>query len=722
MPDFAPPPEGGDRVPLLPESDARPERRWTTGLHLTLVLAVIAGISVTAALLYAAGLRQERVSLGQTATLVEGLTTLVMAERHDTGAGAIEPLIGQLLADSTQFAQLGRTGEILLGRDNGSSFAFLYVRKRDGVTVPRLSFQSEMAGPMRAALEGTTGSMIARDYRGVRVVAGFRPLAGGFGIVVKKDLSEIRQPYLTAALIASGIGLVIILLSGLIGRWITGPQLERHRQARVKIDHLSRLHAVLSQVNQAIIRAESQEKLFAVICRQVATYGRFRTVWIGQVEETTGMVRPVAWAGPAAEQIIDRLAITSADTDRGHGPTGTAIREGRVVVVNHVLQDPACAPWHELSRQAGLGSAASVPVLKAGRVIAALTIYATEPDFFGPEEARLLGEMGADISFALLTAETQRSLAASEDRLQLALMAANQGTYDLNVQTGEAIVSPEYARMLGYDPAGFRESNELWQERLHPDDREAVVAAFEDCIAGRRPLYAVEFRERTKEGRWKWILSLGRIVERDADGGPLRMLGTRTDVTERKLLEEEWARLSAVIEQSTELVLMTELDGTIIYVNPAFERVTGYRREEVLGGKPSLLQSGAQAPAFYANMWAHLVAGEAWRGRVVNRRKDGTQYVVEAIIQPVRDASGTVTNYVGVQRDVTHEHELDRQLQQAQKMEAVGQLTGGIAHDFNNLLSVITANAALLDGELPRGSEPAQYLTDIEQAAARGRN
>ena len=137
---------------------------------------------------------------------------------------------------------------------------------------------------------------------------------------------------------------------------------------------------------------------------------------------------------------------------------------------------------------------------------------------------------------------TERTLAAATvrenaERLRLALSAANQGLYDLDVQTGQAIINDEYARMLGYEPSEFQETNAAWGERLHPDDRAHTYAAYSDCIEGRVPEYRVEFRQLTRSGDWKWILSCGGIVARAADNTPLRMLGTHTDITERKRAE-----------------------------------------------------------------------------------------------------------------------------------------------------------------------------------------
>ena len=108
--------------------------------------------------------------------------------------------------------------------------------------------------------------------------------------------------------------------------------------------------------------------------------------------------------------------------------------------------------------------------------------------------------------------QSEQQLQDSESRLRLALAAANQGLYDLNVQTGEAVVSPEYARMLGYDPRSFLETNTRWLERLHPADRNAVYQVYSDYIGGLREDYRVEFRQLTQHGEWKWILSLGKSL------------------------------------------------------------------------------------------------------------------------------------------------------------------------------------------------------------------
>ena len=140
----------------------------------------------------------------------------------------------------------------------------------------------------------------------------------------------------------------------------------------------------------------------------------------------------------------------------------------------------------------------------------------------------------------------------SEERLRLALMAANQGLYDLNLQTGNAIVSTEYATMLGYDPSEFHETNTKWIERLHPDDLERVAGTYRAYVNGEIANYIVEFRQRTKNGDWKWILSLGKIVEWDSSHQPLRMMGTHTDISDRKAAEAQLQQQAKQLEEYTQ--------------------------------------------------------------------------------------------------------------------------------------------------------------------------
>lgn len=176
------------------------------------------------------------------------------------------------------------------------------------------------------------------------------------------------------------------------------------------------------------------------------------------------------------------------------------------------------------------------------------------------------------VSFLDITGrkKTEQSLRDSEERLRLALDAARQGLYDLNLETGGVKVSSEYATMLGHDPQTFLETYDGWRERLHPDDRVAVFKILDDYLAGHLPVYRVEFRLRTHDGRWKWILSMGKIQEWSADKRPLRMLGTHTDIdalkaAESALLESNATLEARVAERTAELTAANRELETFAY-------------------------------------------------------------------------------------------------------------------------------------------------------------
>ena len=197
------------------------------------------------------------------------------------------------------------------------------------------------------------------------------------------------------------------------------------------------------------------------------------------------------------------------------------------------------------------------------------------------------------------------------------------------------------------------------------------------------------------------------------------IVGSFVDITERKRAEKEMRRLAIAVRQAAECIVITDPAGNIEYVNPAFEKTTGYHSEEVLGKNPRVLKSHRQSQEFYRNLWKTITSGRVWSGRFINRKKDGTLYHEDATISPVRDDRGRIVQYVAVKRNVTREVDLEAQFQQAQKMEAIGRLAGGVAHDFNNLLTAIKGNLALAQMDLPANHAIQEFLEEVDKAADR---
>jgi PAS domain S-box-containing protein len=332
--------------------------------------------------------------------------------------------------------------------------------------------------------------------------------------------------------------------------------------------------------------------------------------------------------------------------------------------------------------------------------------------------------------------QAEAALRESEERLRLALAAANQGLYDLDLETGLAQTSPEYATMLGYEPEEFRETHERWLERLHPDDREGVVKEYDAYLRGERPQYSVEFRQRTKSGDWKWILSLGRIVERRDDGRPLRMLGTRTDITALKRAEEALRATDDFLRRSQQVgrVGSYRLDITrgVWVCSPMLDEVfgidDGYQKD--VAGWLALVAPGDRGVMH--DYFTNDVVAERQRFdreyRIV-RPRDGQLRWVHGMGELEFDSSGRPVVMIGTIQDITERKHaeddrarLESQLLQAQRIESVGRLAGGVAHDFNNMLTVILGYAELIGATLQPGDPLLKDIGEIARAAEHSRD
>jgi len=191
------------------------------------------------------------------------------------------------------------------------------------------------------------------------------------------------------------------------------------------------------------------------------------------------------------------------------------------------------------------------------------------------------------------------------------------------------------------------------------------------------------------------------------------------DITVRKSSEAELERLTAAVEQVGELILITDTNAVIQYANPALESITGYKRSEVLGKKASIFKSGQHDEKFYRELWQTISNGQTWSGTMVNRCKDGSLMVEEATISPIFYES-SIVSYVAVKHDITEKIRLNEQLQQAQKMESIGQLAGGVAHDYNNMLGVILGYTEIaMENTEDKHSQMYEYLSEIHRAATR---
>lgn len=242
-------------------------------------------------------------------------------------------------------------------------------------------------------------------------------------------------------------------------------------------------------------------------------------------------------------------------------------------------------------------------------------------------------------------------------------------------------VSPAAEDIFGYEPAQMTGENPL--DFIHPDDIEEVAAAFNQLVAESYDLGSIEARFRTSDGKWTWIETTGvHRPEVDGIGGVLLIA---RDISERKEREHEWHRMKRAVDSSGHAIYITDTDGTIEYVNPAFEAVTGFDASEAIGRTPRIMKSGEMDEEYYAELWATLEAGEMWNEEVINERKSGEQYHAQQTIAPIQE-HGSITAYVAIQTDISDRIELEERLSVINRI---------LRHDIRSAVSVIRGNAEL---------------------------
>ncbi|MFO7911046.1 MAG: PAS domain S-box protein [Desulfotignum sp.] len=322
--------------------------------------------------------------------------------------------------------------------------------------------------------------------------------------------------------------------------------------------------------------------------------------------------------------------------------------------------------------------------------------------------------------------QTEEALRKSEERFSLAMEASKDGIWDWDLTTGDIYCSPALTSMLGYGSTEVIKHIDNWQDLIHPEDRQKAYQANLDCVNNLTDSFEIEYRMKTCDGGWKWILGRGEAVYRDDSGKAVRMIGTHQDITGRKETEVQLRFQSLVLNQIQDRVTVTDLDGVITYVNDAVVQALGYSRNELIGVSTEKFGRNLEKSVTQQEIVEDTLEQGQWRGEVVNQTADGQELMLDCRTQVVFDEQGRRIALAGISTDITERkkaeaerEKLQSQLLQAQKMESVGRLAGGVAHDFNNMLGVILGHTELALLQIEENHDLQADLTEIQKAATR---
>ena len=474
--------------------------------------------------------------------------------------------------------------------------------------------------------------------------------------------------------------------------------------------HGERALAILHEANRTFQLHEDEEKIYHELCRIAVDTCGYRMAWIGLMEQAKGQwLRAVAWHGEGADY-IENVKVSWHEGPYGRGPGGIAIRSGRPAVVNEVQIDPAFAPWREMAEIHGFSSMIALPVTVEEEVVGALGIYASASHAFDSLTVGILEELmrALDIRLSLLRARQREAAVEAkrtieEERLAVVLESTVDGFWDWNVATDEVFFSSGWLSSAGYRRENTQPHIVFWNELIHPDDLPRVQAALEAHFENHTASYECEYRLRLPDGNYGWRYDHGRVIQRDDDGRPLRMVGVDTEITDLKRAQLEIERqhdlLRTVIDLIPDPIYIKDREGRKRLVNRADLTYMGVADlSEALGQSDDAIYAPELARQFAEQDREVLERGKPVLNRQEQILLNGEPRWLLTSKVPLRDRAGDIVGLVGIGRDITDRLQAQEQLlQREETFRALVDNTPDIIVRFDHSGVIKFANRALLE-------------------------
>lgn len=354
------------------------------------------------------------------------------------------------------------------------------------------------------------------------------------------------------------------------------------KNADVKLLKANRLYALISQINQMIVRAKDQQIIFNEVCKIAIEIGKFRMAWIGLVDENTNHLIAVMHAGKESEYFSKIKGIAINDISEGSGPTGRAIREKKIVFCNDIENDAMMAPWREDCASRGYLSSIALPIKKFGKVIGAFSLYAGEKNFFDSEEIKLLEEATEDISFSLELFEKEEL----RKKAEVKVLESEQSYYTLaeilpiGIFKTDTHGSTTYVNSMWCTITGLSAEEALgsgWQKAVHEGDKSRIIDGWEKALVANEHA-VLEYRMIRPDGSSVWVIGKA-IPERNLENQLIGYVGTIMDITERKKAEDEVRianeRFDMIACATSDSLWDWDLETNVIWANEMHQQLYG---------------------------------------------------------------------------------------------------------------------------------------------------
>ncbi|HEU5397170.1 MAG TPA: PAS domain S-box protein, partial [Verrucomicrobiae bacterium] len=484
----------------------------------------------------------------------------------------------------------------------------------------------------------------------------------------------------------------------------------------------------ITDCNQALVRAGNEADLLHDVCRIIVESGGYPLAWVGFSEhDDECSIRPAAWAGKEGAY-LEKIRISWGDNERGRGPTGTAVRTGKVTICHDLANDPNLAPWREQAMRHGFGSSIVLPLLDGSTVFGALSIYSSDVRAFDAPEEKLLTELANDLAYGVLALRARHDQQHAREKLR----QSEQLYHSVVTAMAEGmVVQGVDGRIIAVNPAAEQIQGRTMAEMLGrtSDDPGWDAVRFDGTpfpgeehpammtLRTGRSQSNVIMGIRQPGGERHWLSINSQPLRSAPEEPPYAVVTTFHDITEIRRAEEQIREQAQLLELAQDAIIVRDLQNRILYWNKGAERIYGWSAGEVLA-KPfgQLLHIGLFE---YEQARKAVMERGEWRGEMNTRSKGGLEVLIEARWTLVRDAAGAPKSVLAICTDITEKKKLENQFYRAQRLESLGTMASGIAHDLNNILTPLLVSVQLLK-EKVKDDDGEKLLANLEIYVRRG--